>query len=293
MTAHERVVGLGYGLAAFGIWAFAPLFWKLLVHVPAVEVLAHRVIWAAIVFSLLARWQGLSPWRSWRQPKLRWVFLASAGLLATNWGVFVYAVETERVLHASLGYFINPMVSVLLGALVLGERLRRLQWFATAFAVAGVAQLAAGAGGVPWIAMVLAGSFGTYGLVRKLAPRGALEGSTLESWVMAPIGLIYVGWSLAPPSTSTLSGGDMGLLALSGPITAAPLLLFAHAARRLPLSTIGFLQYVAPTGQFLIAVVAFGEAFEAVHLRSFACIWMGVGLFSFDVWRHRVRERGA
>lgn len=290
---RERWVGLGYGLLAYGLWAFAPLYWKLLRHVAPLEIVAHRVMWAAIVFTLLARWRRLSPARSLGDRSVWIAFLLSGGLLAINWGVFVYAVETDRVLHASLGYFINPIVSVFLGALVLRERLRRLQWFAVALAVCGVGQLALGRGGVPWISLVLAASFGSYGLARKLVPRGPLEGSTIEAWLMTPVAVAYVVSTIVTGTAHLDAPRDIALLVLTGPVTALPLLWFANAAKRLPLSTIGFLQYLAPTGQFVLAVVFFGEVFDALHLRSFATIWLGIAVFCVDAWRHRGRGPGS
>jgi chloramphenicol-sensitive protein RarD len=227
-----------------------------------------------------------------RDHKVRRVFLFSSALLAVSWLTFVYAVETDRVLHVSLGYFINPIVSVLLGRIVLGEKLRRLQWVAVAFAAAGVAQLSTEASELPWISLVLAFSFGFYGLARKTAPMDALPGSTLEVLIMLPFAVAYLVWaaftgeghfSLSDPAIDALLVG-------TGIITAVPLLWFANGARRLPLSTIGFVQYLAPTGHFVLAVLAFGETFTALHLRAFACIWAGVAVFSIEAWRRSSRD---
>jgi chloramphenicol-sensitive protein RarD len=203
--------------------------------------------------------------------------------------VFIYAVATERVLHASLGYFINPLVSVLLGMVVLRERLRPLQWLAMALAFAGVVQLAARTSGIPWIALALAASFGLYGLLRKTAPVEALAGSALETAFMAPLGAAYL-FTLHLRGTSAFLRGAPAtdaLLVSTGVITALPLVWFTAAARRLPLATVGFLQYLAPTGQLLIAVLAFHEPFTLRDLVAFCCIWLGLGIFTVDLLRAR------
>jgi chloramphenicol-sensitive protein RarD len=265
--------------------------------VPPPEVLAHRVVWGFLVFAILLRLRNgvpvlLAAVRGRRV--VAWLALSSA-LLAVNWLTFIHAVATARILETSLGYFLNPTFSVLLGLLVIGERLRRAQWLAVALAGAGVAQLVTQAPEPPWIALVLATSFGLYGLVRKTAPIAALPGSTLEAGLAMPVALAYLAavalgggghFGRADPSTALW-------LAATGVVTAAPLLWFAGAARRLPLSTIGVLQYLAPTGQFLLAVLLYGEAFTALHARSFACIWAGVAVFALDGWRDRRGRRVA
>jgi chloramphenicol-sensitive protein RarD len=204
-------------------------------------------------------------------------------------------VATRRVLQTSLGYFLNPTVSVVLGMVVMGERLRPTQWLAVALSAAGVLQLATLATDLPWIALVLALTFGFYGLVRKTAPIDALPGSTLETALGVPFALAYLGY-LWLSGTGHFLGADLAtdaLLASTGLITAMPLLWFANAARRLPLSTIGFVQYLSPTGQLLLAVLAFGEPFTTLHLRSFACIWAGVAIFTVDSWRQSRRRAAA
>lgn len=290
---HASVGGLAYAFAAYAWWGVTPLFWKHLTHVPVLEILGHRIVWAFPIFAGLLWIRGGIPQLARRAgaPEIRWAFVASSVLLAVNWLTFVYAVDTARVLHASLGYFLNPIVSVLLGAIVLGERLTRLQWTAVAFAALGVLQLSAQADDFPWIALVLAGTFGAYGLARKVAPMEALPGSTLEVTLLLPLAAAYLVWlatkgqsSFTPTNATTAV-----LLAATGVITALPLLWFANAARRLRLSTIGFIQYLAPTGQFLLAVLAFGEAFTPLHQRSFACIWAGIALFTLESWRQSRR----
>ena len=290
----ERRRGLLYGVAAYGLWGVVPLFWKLLAGVDPVEVLAHRAVWGMVAFAAIV-WiaEAGPPLRAaLRERRTLAVMALSSTLLAINWGTFVGAVSTGHLLDASLGYFMNPLVSIALGMIVLGERLRRLQWLAIGCAVAGVAVLTWRAGRVPWISFVLAGSFGGYGLVRKLARVDSLVGSTIETILMFPIAAVYLAILAAR------GGGALGhaapsiamLLIATGVVTAGPLLLFTSAARRLPLSTVGFLQYLAPTGQFLIAVLAFHEAFTADKLVAFGMIWVGLIVFSIDLWRSPAHE---
>jgi chloramphenicol-sensitive protein RarD len=298
MTRTEQRLGLAYAVSAYAWWGLVPVFWKQLAHVPPPEVLAHRVIWGFAVFALL-QWLrgGFAPLlRALRARRTLAYYAASSALLACNWLTFIYAVATNRVLETSLGYFLNPTVSVILGLLFMGERLRRLQWVAVVLSAAGVAQLAAQASEPPWIALVLAVSFALYGLVRKKAPMEALPGSTLESGLAVPLAALYllVVWASGTAHFGPQAPLTDLWLVTTGIITAAPLLWFAGAARRLPLSTIGILQYLAPTGQFLLAVLLYGERFTAVHARSFACIWAGVGAFILESWIfHGQRRRAA
>ena len=287
MTESRK--GLLYGIAAYSLWGVIPLFWKLLTHVDPVEILAHRAVWGLGAFVGLAAIAGVWPEVrvALRDRRTLAVMALSGALLAINWGTFVAAVATDHLLDASLGYFINPLVSVALGMVVLGERLRRLQWLAIALAATGVALLTVDAGTLPWISLVLAVTFGLYGLVRKTAKVDSLVGSTVETAIMTPIAIAYLVFLAAR------GGGALGhagtttelLLVATGVITAVPLLLFTSAARRLPLSTVGFLQYLAPTGQFLLAVLAFGEPFARGKLAAFACIWAGLAVFSLDAYR--------
>lgn len=286
--------GLVYGISACLFWGVVPLYWKLLEHVDPVEIIAHRVVWGLGVFAVLAHASGSGPrvWAAVRDPRVLGAMAISGALIAINWGIFIVAVATDHLLDASLGYFINPLVSVALGTLVLRERLRRLQWLAIGFAAAGVALLAARAGQVPWISLTLAVTFGLYGLVRKIAKVETLVGSTIETAIVAPLGIAYLIY-LAASGRGELGHASIpaeALLVSTGIITAAPLLLFTSAARRLPLSTIGFLQYIGPTGQFFIALTAFGEPLAHGKLAAFGFIWVGLAAFSFDLWRtHRPR----
>ena len=287
--------GLGYGIAAYGLWAIIPLFWKLLAHIDPLEVLAHRVIWGALTFVIIVRFMGVGPElrAAIRERRTLAVMALSGTLLAINWGIFILAVSTDRLLDASLGYFINPLVSVALGTIVLHERLRRLQWLAIVTAIAGVALLSWQVGGLPWISLILAFSFGSYGLVRKTAKVDSLIGSTIESALLVPLALAYLT-IVAVQGGGRLGHADAlehGLLISTGVVTAGPLLLFTSAARRLPLSTIGFLQYLTPTGQFLLALLLFHEPFTANKLLAFGLIWIALGVFSVDLWQRARANR--
>jgi chloramphenicol-sensitive protein RarD len=284
--------GLAFGVAAYAFWGVVPLYWRLLKGIDPIEILAHRTVWGLVTFIAFSAWLGgfASVRRALGEPRTVRVLLVSGACLLVNWGVFIYAVSTERVLHASLGYFINPIVSVLLGMVVLRERLRPLQWASMALALAGVVQLAARTTGIPWIAVALAGSFGLYGLLRKTAPVEALAGSSLETAFMAPLGLLYLTSVHVRGTAVFLSGHPWTdvLLMSTGFVTALPLVWFTAAARRLPLATVGFLQYLAPTGQFLCAVVAFHEPFTVRELAAFGCIWAGLAVFTLDLFRARL-----
>lgn len=282
----ERRAGLLQGVLAYGLWGVVAAYWKLLADVDPIELIAHRAIWGLVAFIAIVI--GAHQWGALRQAmrdrKLVATMAGSSALLALNWGVFVSATLHGYLLEASLGYFINPLVSIALGTLVLGERLRRLQWVAITLAAIGVGLLTWHAGRVPWISLVLAATFGLYGLVRKMARVEALVGSAIETFLLAPVAVIYlvaIGGGVAPHA----SAPTLALLVGTGVVTAVPLVLFTSAARRLPLSTVGFLQYLAPTGQFLLAVLAFGEPLAHARLLAFGWIWAGLAVFSVDLWR--------
>ena len=284
--------GLLYAVLAFGLWGVFPLYFREVASVSPMEVVLHRSAWSLVFMTLLLtvmrRWAWLPPLL--KQPRVLRVFALSAALVAGNWFVYVYAVQVGAVVEASLGYFINPLFNVLLGVFVLHERLRRVQWAAVALAALGVLWLTWWAGRPPWIALVLAGSFGLYGLIRKTAPLGALEGLMLETLVMAPVVVPWlVGWSVW--GGSALSKGDLAIntwLVLAGPLTALPLLAFAAAARRLKLATLGLVQYLGPTLQLLLGVWVFHEAFDLQRLVGFVLIWAALALYSGEaLWRSR------
>ena len=281
MTESRK--GLLSGVLAYALWGIVAAYWRLLRHVDPIELVAHRAVWGLGAFGLLVviAGQRSALAAALREPRTVGVMLVSGSLLAVNWIVFVWATVSGHLLEASLGYFMNPLVSIALGTLVLRERLRRLQWLAIALAAAGVAFLTWRAGRVPWVALVLAVSWGLYGLVRKIVRVEALVGSAIETLLLAPIAVVY----LALRGTAVEAGDPqtIALLVGTGVVTAIPLILFTVAARRLPLSTVGFLQYLAPTGQFLLAVLAYGEPLAHDRLIAFVLIWIGLAAFSIDL----------
>jgi chloramphenicol-sensitive protein RarD len=291
---RERRAGLAYGLAAYGAWGVFPIYLKAVRTVPVLEVLCHRVVWALVILLVLTGVRGelRAVADALRQRRALLVLSGSTVFIALNWLVYIYSVTHDRILESSLGYYINPLISVLLGVVLLRERLEPLMKAAALLAAAGVVWLAIGLGQLPWISLVLAFSFGLYGLLRKIAPVGALIGLTVETLLLAPLAAGYLVWAGARGRATFLSGrwGIDVLLLLAGPVTAIPLLCFAAAARRLPLSTIGFLQYIAPTLQFLLAVTVYGEPFDRARAGAFACIWVAVALFAFDSVRRRTPE---
>ena len=288
--------GLAYALLAFGSWGLFPLYFALIATVPPLEVVLHRSVWSLLLVLGVLAWQQRWDWlgETLRQPRRVALFGVSALLLACNWLVYVMAVQTGHVAEASLGYFINPLVNVLLGVLVLRERLRPLQWAAVAVAAAGVLWLTWQGGRLPWIALVLACSFGLYGLIRKTAPLGALEGLALENLLLAPLAVPALLWWSFTRDGVLLTGpaSQIGWLLLSGPLTALPLLWFAGAARRLKLATLGLVQYIAPTLQLALAVWVFHEPFDGARLVGFVLIWSALALVSADAlgWRPGVRR---
>ena len=285
--------GLFYGLAAYGLWGLIPLYFKSVAEVAPLEVLAHRALWSFAMLALLIGWLGR--WaelrRELRSPKLLAMLSLTSLLIAVNWLTFIYAVVTRQLLQASLGYFVNPLVSVLLGVVFLRERLRPRQIASIALAVLGVIVLATLVGQLPWISLTLAFSFALYGLMRKIMPVDGMVSLAVETFVLAPFALAYLGYLAIHDQLTGYTPPALGLLMLSGPITTVPLLFFGAAARRLRLSTLGILQYVTPTGQFLLAVLAFGEPFSTPQLLSFACIWTAVAIYTLDSYHAARRIR--
>jgi len=294
-TDHDRWAGLAAALGAFCIWGLAPLYFKLLGHVRADEIIAHRVIWSLLFLGLVLALRERS--RFWRhirpRPRVLAALALSSVLIAGNWLTFVYAINTDRVLSTSLGYFINPLVNVLLGLVVFRERLGGLQTLAVLLAVIGTAWLTWRIGRLPWIALVLAFSFAFYGLVRKKTDVGPLVGLFWETLLITPVALVWLVW-LDRQGVLAFDAGDPGgalLLAGTGLLTLVPLVLFAAGVRRLNLSTIGLMQYLAPSMTFVLAVFIFGEPFTADHALTFACIWTALVLYSWGGWRHYRRGR--
>jgi len=288
-TAREARAGVAYGLAAYLLWGFFPIYFKALAGVAPLEVLSHRIVWSvatlALILTVARRWEGVRT--AFSQPRTLMTLCATTLLIAVNWLVFIYAVGAGKVLQSSLGYFINPLVSALLGVVFLGERLSPKQKTSFVLAAAGVVLLTVSHGEVPWIALSLAVSFGLYGLLRKKAPVDSLAGLTVETLLLFPLAVVYLGW-LAHGGRSAFVSGPAHitvLLACAGVITSVPLIWFAAAAKRLRLATVGLMQYVVPTLHFLLAVFAFGEPFTGAHLASFALIWAGLFLYTWDAAR--------
>lgn len=283
--------GLIYGLSAYGLWGLFPLFFKQLQHVGSLEVVLHRMVWSLVfvllVLALLRRWSWLRD--ALRNPRLLGTFAASSTLLATNWLTYIWAVNNGHVLDASLGYFILPLVNVALGFVFLHERPRPGQWLAFGIAAAGVLWLAALTGHVPWIALGLALTFGIYGLMRKLAPLGALEGMSLETLLLAPLAAAALLWGHHSGSMPAHDTHTWLLFVLCGPVTAIPLLLFSAGARRIPLSTMGILQYITPTILLFLGTLLYGEPFGGPRLAGFGLIWTALLLYSVDSWRYTSR----
>jgi chloramphenicol-sensitive protein RarD len=276
--------GIIYAALAFFCWGLFPIYFHALGEVPPLQILAHRMLWSLaflLVLLLLRRdWKWL---QIVRQPRVFFSFVLSALLLSANWLVYIWSVMNHHVIEASLGYFINPLVNIVLGYLILKERMRPLQWAAIGVAALGVGWLTWQAGTVPWIALFLALSFGGYGLLRKTAALGPLEGLSFETIVLFPLAAGYVIWLTVHGQNvfiNTASDSTRWLLIMAGPLTAIPLLLFATGARKIPLSILGLLQYLSPTLQFLLGVWLFKEAFSADRLVGFVLIWSALALFA-------------
>lgn len=286
--------GVLAALGCYFIWGLVPLFWRQLAAVDARELIAHRLVWSLVFTTPLLWWLGgfrevFGALGSWRSVGLN---LASAALLTTNWLVYVWAVNAGHVIETSLGYFLVPLVNIALGRIVLHERLRPLQWLAISLAAAGVVLQLVQLGRLPWIALVLAATFGTYGLLRKQSLLGPLSGLTLETLLLSPFAAALLIWR-AHAGTGALGhapADTQGLILCTGIVTAVPLLLFAYGARRLRLTSLGLLQYVAPIVQFSLGIWVYHEAFNHVRAQSFAFIWTGLTLYTVDaLWTQRHR----
>ncbi|KTB95674.1 EamA family transporter RarD [Pseudomonas syringae] len=293
MQAANPRRGYILGLSAYTIWGLFPLYFKAIAAVPAIEIIIHRALWSALFgLIVLMFWKHPGWWRDLRNNPQRLAVLALSGtLIAANWIVYVWAVNNGRMLEASLGYYINPLVNVLLGMLLLGERLRRLQWVAVVLAATGVAQQVCYVGSLPWISLALALTFAFYGLIRKKAPVAALPGLVVETWMLVPLALI---WLTLNPTAVTAQAEFWTTtqaiwLAAAGPVTLIPLVCFNAAARHLPFTTLGFLQYIAPTLVLLLAVLLYGEHLTTSTIITFAFIWAGLAVYSVDIW---LKSRG-
>ncbi|MFQ6023229.1 MAG: EamA family transporter RarD [Acidiferrobacterales bacterium] len=295
----DGTVGVLYGFAAYGMWGLVPIYFKAVQHVASIEVLAHRVIWgmallAALLFIKRGGRRMIAELRNRRRLAF---YCATALLVAINWFVYIWSIHNDRLLEASLGYYINPLVSVLLGVLFLQERLNLWQVGAVILATAGVLNLIIGYGAFPWVALTLAFTFGFYGLLRKKAGMDAILGLSVETLLLTPIALLFLG-TLALQGDGAFGRIDFGtdiLLVFAGVVTAVPLICFLQAAQRLRLSTVGLMQYLAPTLNFLLAVLVYNEPFTVAHLITFACIWVALAIYSFDAFfaRRNTREMRA
>ncbi|MEU7073619.1 EamA family transporter RarD [Streptomyces narbonensis] len=296
-TENEGRAGLLYGIGAYGMWGLVPLFWPLLKPAGAVEILAHRMVWSLVFvgIALLAvrRW-GWIP-ELVRSPRKLALITVAAAVISVNWGLYIWSVNTGRVVEASLGYFINPLVTIALGVLVLKERLRPVQWAAVGVGFAAVLVLAIGYGQPPWISLTLASSFAVYGLVKKKLNLGGLESLAAETAVQFLPALGYLVW-LGTQGTLAFGSdgaGHAALLVSTGIVTAVPLVCFGAAAIRVPLSTLGLLQYLAPTFQFLLGVLYFHEAMPPERWAGFSLVWLALTLLTWDALRTARRSRAA
>ena len=282
------------GAAAYTMWGLFPLYWPLLEPAGAVEILAHRVAWSMVTMLLLVL--AVRRGRSLRalivDPRKRTILTLAAGVIAVNWGTYIWGVNNGHVVETSLGYFINPLVTVLMGVLILGERLRRLQWVAMGIAFVAVAVLALDYGRPPWVALVLAFSFGTYGLLKKQAAVEAVESITLETIVMAPLALAYVAWLASTGQSNFGTHGTSHALVFTttGIITAIPLMLFGAAAIRVSMVSLGLLQYLAPTIQFALGLLVFHEEMPPSRWIGFGLVWVALAMFTVEALNHRRRQ---
>lgn len=291
----ENSTGILYGIGAYGLWGLLPLYFMILLPATAIEIVANRVLWSLVFCALL-----LTVMRSWRtvwsaasNPRILGTLAIAALLIAVNWFVYTYGVTNGHAIEAALGYFINPIVSVLLGVIVLREKLRRLQWAAVGVGIIAVVVLAIGYGNVPWIALTLAFSFGFYGFVKKRVGSrvGALSSLSIETAVLTPIAGAVMIWLTVSGSATVLTEGPahFWIMAAAGVITAVPLLFFGAAARRLPLTTIGLLQYLAPVLQFLLALFVFQEEMPLERWIGFGLVWIALSMLTVDML-HTVRK---
>lgn len=294
-SPDRNSVGMLCAFGCFCLWGLFPIYFKLLQHVPALEVLAHRVLWSVVVLLALLWGQGqvrvlYAVCRDY--PRLGF-YLITAVLIAVNWLLYIWAVQNGRILEASLGYYINPLVNIVLGVAFLRERLNARQWSAVGIAAIGVSVMVIGYGVFPWIALTLALSFGTYGLLRKKDGGAALLGLCVETALLAPVAALYL-LLLAASGKGALGAYDRItdlLLVAAGPVTVAPLALFLEASRRLRLSTVGLIQYLTPTLQFLLGVFLYHEPFTTIHAVTFGSIWAALALYSSDAFLRQSRRK--
>lgn len=279
--------GFLLALAAYFLWGLLPFYMKAVAHLPLIEVVAHRIVWSVPIAAVVLVWLGRTTdfKAALRSPRMLAMGALTATLITINWSIYVWAIAVDRTVETALGYYINPLVNVMVGALLLGERLDRLQKVAVALAIVAVAVLTYETGKLPWVSLALAFSFAAYGFFRKTLPIGPSQGFLLEVLILAIPASIYVMWLLASGQDHFVSssGMDMALLLGCGPITAVPLLLFAFGAKLLRFSTLGIMQYIAPTMVFLIAVFVFNEPFGLIDAAAFALIWVALAMYSWSM----------
>lgn len=286
--------GLIFGVAAYTLWGAFPLYWPRLEPAGAVEILAHRILWSvvtmAVIVVLMRRWSSMVAVLRDRRATL--LLAVAAVVISVNWGTYIWGVNNGRVVEASLGYFINPLVTVLMGVLILGERLRRLQWVALGVATVAVVVLTVEYGRPPWVALTLAFSFGTYGLAKKQANVGPIESLSLETLFLAPVAGLYIAWLVATGSSNfgTHGIGHALLITTAGIVTAIPLMLFGAAAIRVSMVSLGLLQYLAPIFQFALGVLLFREDMPLGRWVGFGLVWVALVLFTFEALTHRRRQ---
>ena len=276
-------------IATCAIWGLSPLYYKLLSHIPPVDLLAYRSVWSALFFLTVLAVQRRLPVLGAAlrdRGQVSWILLAAV-LISVNWFLFIYAIQIDRVTETSLGYYINPLVSVVLGVMIFGERLVRVQWLAVSLAVLAVIVLTLGLGVAPWISLVLAGTFSIYGVLKKRVATGPVVSVTAEVCVLVPLALL---WLLVFSESGLPDPATLVLLALSGPLTATPLVLFSFAAKRVRLATLGLLQYMNPSLQFLLAALVLGEPMGLFHAIAFPLIWVALGIYS---WSALAQDRAA
>jgi len=278
--------GYWYAIGAYAAWGLMPVYWKALHHVPALQMICHRIVWSCLLLSafvfLSRRWQSFRLVAT-SATVLR-VYSLAAVLIGVNWLAFIWAVNAGYIVETSLGYFVNPLLSVLLGVVVLGERLRPLQWIPISLAFGGVLYVSIAHGSVPWIALLLATTFALYGLVKKTAPLGAVYGLTMETGLLLPLALVYLLYCNASGDAAFLheAGWHDALLIGAGAVTTGPLLMFASAARRIPLLWIGIFQYIAPTLSLLLGIFVYGEPFTHDQMIGFGMVWTALLIFAIE-----------
>ncbi len=297
LARRRTAIGVAAGLGAFLIWGFVPVYFKAIGHIPALEILAHRVVWTLVILTALVA--ALGRLRevvvSLTSRRRLGILLVTTMLVSSNWLIFIWAIQQDRLLEASLGYYINPLVNVVLGVAFLSERLNRWQGVAVLLAVIGVGAMMVGIGTLPWVALSLALTFGFYALVRKKADVDPLVGLLVETLLMLPAAALYLIW-LSSTGTGAFGLHDWAmsvLLVCSGLVTGTPLVLVMYGAQRLTLSTIGLMQYLAPSIHFLLALLVYGESFSLTHLITFLFIWTGLTIYSWDAMARYRRERDA